>query len=567
MLRLLIVLWVCGMSATLATAETRVALVIGNSDYANTPRLVNPMNDARALTDKLKGMGFEVMAHENLDGQGMRRALGAFTEAALRADLALVFYAGHGIEMSGRNYLIPVDAEMRSEATAQFEALALDDVISAVRLAGSLGIVMLDACRDNPFASKMQRNSGTRSLSRGLAPVNVEGEQGLVVSFAAQEGSTAADGDGTNSPYTAALLKVIDEPGLEVGRLFRRVRAQVRETTKGQQVPVERMQLPDKAIYFVPDGAAPEAQPVVQPVAPPRGPVARDPMVIYLEAVASGELEPLNDFVSRYPDHPRTKDARNLIAMLQDDAFWAQIVAEDTVQAYRRYLIAFSDGQYVDRASERIAALTEPPKATAPVVTQPVVTQPVVSQPVVTQPAAPSTRGDVSPSFDCGRATTSVERAICSSAGLAQQDNDLLAAYQTARNNGWVSQSNQRSWVQQRGAACNGVGWQVVDCVGTISGDRINGLRAGRLSGNISPGFNCAKAGTNVERAICGSDVLGRQDHLLLTLYKSAKSRNTSAARSQGDWIRQRETQCGRQSDVALCVAKTTADRMSALAR
>lgn len=536
-------------------AETRVALVIGNSDYTNAARLENPVNDARALTAKLETLGFDVMAHENLGGQDMRLALGQFTEAALQADLALVFYAGHGIELGGRNFLIPVDAMMRSEATAQFEALALDDILSVVTHAGVLGIVMLDACRDNPFAATIQRNNGTRSLKRGLAPVNVEGEQGMIVSFAAQEGRTAEDGDGGNSPYTTALLEVIDEPGLEVGRMFRKIRAKVREATNGQQVPVERMQLPDKAIYFVPEGASPPPDTTPPPRTDlPRGPVTRDPMVVYLDAVATGEIEPLNEFVSRYPDHPRAKDARKLIALMQDDAFWAQARAEDSVQAYRRYLIVFSDGQYVDEAMARIAALTEAEPVIPPVAAPP----PVVSPP-------PS--NSASPSFDCRRASTAVEHAICSNSDLARQDNDLLSAFQNARSNGWVDVGNQRGWLKQRDAVCTGVAWAVAGCVQTVSGDRINALRSGRLSGNIGSGFNCARASTRVERAICSSDVLGRQDQLLLQVYKSARNRGTSAAASQGSWIGQREARCGRHSDVAWCVASFTADRIGLLAR
>lgn len=550
-----IAIWICVLAVTPALAERRVALVIGNSDYANTARLANPVNDARALSAKLKGLGFEVMTHENLGGQDMRVALGRFTENALNADVALVFYAGHGIEMSGRNYLIPVDAEMRSEATAQFEALALNDVISAVNLSGTLGLVLLDACRDNPFATAMQRNNGTRSLRRGLAPVNVEGEQGLIVSFAAQEGSTADDGAGDNSPYTTALLEVIDEPGLEVGRMFRKVRARVREATNGAQVPVERMQLPDKAIYFVSEGAAAPAPPP-RTAPPPREPVERDPMAVYLDAVTSGELEPLIDFVSRYPDHPRAADARKLIALMQDDAFWKTVRQEDTLSAYRRYVIVFPDGQHVKEALARVAALSEPETPAPPPVT-----------PTPTPTPAPPPAASVRPSFDCNKASNAVERAICGNVALARQDNDLLDAYNRAGANGWVSRANQVSWIKQRGAACNGVGWRVADCVQTISRDRINALRAGRLSGNVAPGFNCGKARTAVERAICSSDVLGRQDQLLLQLYKSARSRNTAAARGQSSWIRSRESRCGGHGDVAWCVAAYTADRMIVLTR
>ncbi len=353
-----------------ALAEVRVALVIGNSAYQNATPLRNPANDARAVAAKFETLGFEVDLHEDLTGQQFRIALGTFTEKALRADIAVVFYAGHGIEMSGQNYLIPIDAQMRSEATAQFETISLEQALSTVRLAKKLGIVMLDACRDNPFGAQMVRNNGTRSLSRGLAPVSVEGESGIVVSFAAQEGRTADDGDGMHSPYTQALLAAVDEPGLEVGRLFRRVRSQVRELTNDRQVPIERMQLPDEAIYLAGAETGPVIQPPVEPEEPEvvEAPVVReDPLVVYLDAVASGERQPLEDFLARYPNHSRAPDARKLVDDFADREFWDLTVAKNTVSAYRTYMLAFSSGQYVEEAAARIAALEKPAEPVTPV--------------------------------------------------------------------------------------------------------------------------------------------------------------------------------------------------------
>ena len=529
----------------------RVALVLGNAAYEAEVPLRNPGNDAREMAAALERLGFEVTLATDQAQSASLDTIEGFVRTAVDAEIALFYYSGHGLQLDDANYLLPVDLDVTSPSSVQYRALDAGLILADLEAVAQTSIMILDACRDNPFATTMQRNNGTRSLRRGLAPVNVEGEQGLVVSFAAQEGSTAEDGAGGNSPYTAALLEVIDEPGLEVGRMFRKVRAKVREATNGAQVPVERMQLPDKAIYFVAEGAAVPAPP--PPSRPAPGPVERDPMAVYLDAVTSGELEPLIDFVSRYPDHPRAEDARKLIALMQDDAFWAQVNEENTVLAYRRYVIAFPEGQHVNEALARIAALSEPEK-------------PAPAPPPISNPSPPPA-ASVRPSFDCNKASTAVERAICSSADLARQDNDLLDAYNRARGNGWVSRTNQVSWIKQRGAACNGVGWRVADCVQTVSGDRINALRAGRLSGNVAPGFNCSRASTAVERAICSSDVLGRQDQLLLQLYKSARSRNTSAARAQSSWIRSRESRCGGHSDVAWCVAAYTADRMIALSR
>lgn len=355
-------------AAGTSQAQNRVALVIGNSSYQNASVLANPSNDARAMADKLGKIGFDVMLRENLSGQDFRVALGEFTEKALGSEIALVFYAGHGIEMGGRNYLIPVDARMRSEATATFETIALDSMLTTVRQAGKLGMIMLDACRDNPFAAAMERTDGTRSLRRGLAPVSIEGQSGILVSFAAQAGATAADGDTMHSPYTTALLQVLDEPGLEIGRMFRKVRQLVRDATGGQQVPIERMQLPDEAIYLVAAPAPGEDYTPPQDTDPDpvKPPPREDPLLVFLEAVKSGSKEELEDFVRRYPDHPKADDARKLLLDMADTEFWEYTVSQDTEDAYRTYLIAFPEGRYADEAKARLAAYNKPKPAPTP---------------------------------------------------------------------------------------------------------------------------------------------------------------------------------------------------------
>jgi hypothetical protein len=440
-----------------AAAQDKVALVIGNATYVNATTLANPLNDARAVGDKLQSIGFEVDLYEDLDGQEFRVALGAFSEKALNADLALVFYAGHGIEMNGQNYLIPIDARMKSEATAQFEAVPLEQVLGAVREAGKLGMVMLDACRDNPFANSITRKNGTRAVSRGLAPVSVEGEKGILVSFAAEAGRTADDGDAEHSPYTAALLQVLDQPGLEVGRMFRTVRAKVRETTKDQQVPIEQMQLPDEEIYLVsgpaPDpDASPDPAPItkVTPTPPPQ----EDPTVVYFAAIKAGTVEALNDFIQRYPTHPKAEEARKIMASMEDDAFWETTKAAGTVAAYRRYLLVFPDGNYAADAADWLA-LAQPP----------------VVEPAPAPPVQPLT---VSPTFDCGLAKTDAEIAICSSNELAQQDHLMVGAYKRAIARGTMTKSQQREWVAYRDAVCTGP--SAVQCVYTVTNERIAAL-------------------------------------------------------------------------------------------
>jgi len=338
-----------------AWAETRVALVIGNSTYANAPILPNPSKDAIAIAEKLRAIGFDVVLQENLDGQAFRVALGEFTEKALNADIVLVFYAGHGIELNGQNYLIPIDAKMKSEATAQFEAIPLEQIMGPVREAGKLGLVMLDACRNNPFATTMSRSNGTRSVSRGLAPISVEGETGVLISFAAEAGKTADDGDGQHSPYTAALLDVLDTPGLELGRMFRSVRAKVKETTKGVQVPIEQAQLPDEDIYLVP---ASGTVAVTTDPGTPQPSVTEDPLLIYLAALQSGQRDQMEDFIRRYPNDPRAADARAVVAGMAETEFWATTQIKNTEDSYRAYLLGFPSCRYRDQAEARIAALT-----------------------------------------------------------------------------------------------------------------------------------------------------------------------------------------------------------------
>jgi uncharacterized caspase-like protein len=174
-------------------AEKRVALVIGNSTYAKVPALPNPANDAGAVAALLTNAGFDVVETKtNLDVSSLRRALRDFTGAVRDADVAVVFYAGHGIEMNGTNYLVPVDAVLERDIDVEDEAVSLDRVSQIIEPAKRLRVVIIDACRDNPFASGMKRTIGTRSVGRGLAKVDVTTADTLVA-FAAKAGSTAAD--------------------------------------------------------------------------------------------------------------------------------------------------------------------------------------------------------------------------------------------------------------------------------------------------------------------------------------------------------------------------------------
>ena len=239
-----------------ALAASRVALVIGNAAYAHAPALSNPLNDAADIGATLARLGFSVTRLQNADYATLRRGLQEFTRTASGSDVAVVFYAGHGIEVDQRNYLVPVDARLASDQDVEFETVPLDLVLRSVERAGGLRLVILDACRENPFASSMRRAGTTRSIGRGLARVEPSGN--TLVAYAARGGTVALDGKGRNSPYTEALLAHLKEPGLEVGMMFRRVRDSVLASTRRQQEPFWYGSLSSEGVYL---NAAPATKP------------------------------------------------------------------------------------------------------------------------------------------------------------------------------------------------------------------------------------------------------------------------------------------------------------------
>jgi hypothetical protein len=227
----------------------RVALVIGNSAYRNAPALPNPPNDAGDLAAALNRLGFAVTLVTDASFDEMRRSLIALGRDAAGADMAAVYFAGHGMEISGENWLIPVDAELKKDTDALNEAISLRSVMLQVSNTTSLGLIILDACRNNPFAAKMQRSLALRTaVSGGLGRIEPVGN--VLVAYAARDGTTALDGDGRNSPFTAALLHNIETPGGEVTFMFRNVRDDVMEVTRNEQQPFVYGSLSRKAIYL-----------------------------------------------------------------------------------------------------------------------------------------------------------------------------------------------------------------------------------------------------------------------------------------------------------------------------
>jgi tetratricopeptide (TPR) repeat protein len=219
-----------------ATTTRRVALVIGNGAYQNVHPLANPPRDARLVADALRAVGFqEVTLANDLTRDKFFDTLHAFALAAEKADWAVVYYAGHGLEIGGVNYMVPVDAKLAVDKDAETEAVALEQVIAAVGAARKLHLVMLDACRDNPFAPAMQRTIALKLVDKGLS--NIEPGAGFMVVYAAKHGETALDGKGIDSPFAIAVARDVKEPHIEVRKLFDIVRDDVWNSTKHEQQP------------------------------------------------------------------------------------------------------------------------------------------------------------------------------------------------------------------------------------------------------------------------------------------------------------------------------------------
>ncbi|HMB46712.1 MAG TPA: caspase domain-containing protein [Afifellaceae bacterium] len=235
--------------AALPAGEHRVALVMGNSAYVNTTALPNPKNDARLIAKSLEAVGFEVTLVIDADQAAMKQAMLQFGRALRKnATTGLFYYAGHGVQVHGKNYLIPVNATIAAEDEIDLEGIDVNDFLQLMNRSKSrVNIVVLDACRNNPFARSFRSAGG--GAGDGLAPVRAP--RGTYIAYATGPGQVAVDGDGDNSPYTQALSRAITEPGLSLETVFKRTRASVLEATDEQQVPWETSSITGE-FYFRP---------------------------------------------------------------------------------------------------------------------------------------------------------------------------------------------------------------------------------------------------------------------------------------------------------------------------
>jgi uncharacterized caspase-like protein len=313
----------CGTWIGSAAAENRIALVIGNSAYQSVSPLPNPANDAKSMTELLKSAGFEVVAAPDLTQSDMRRTISDFAgkAAALGRDtVTLVFYAGHGLQVDGENFLVPVDARIAREADVPLQTVRLNDLVSALSAVPiKLRLFFLDACRNNPF-SEINKVTG-----RGLAIVDAP--SGSLVAYSTAPGTEAQDGDGANSPFTTALLNVAKEPGVPIEQALKRVRYLVHEATENQQTPWESSSLIGDFAFF-----PGEAQAGTTP-AGARANVQTASASAGVGAAGTAGAKPTRS-VESWRQELRPRSPREAYEI---------VIREDTVEAYQAYLVLFGN--------------------------------------------------------------------------------------------------------------------------------------------------------------------------------------------------------------------------------
>ncbi|MER9163986.1 caspase domain-containing protein [Mesorhizobium sp. M0715] len=242
-----------------AQPQRRVALVIGNGTYAEAGTLANPVNDALDIADKLRSIGFEVIEGNDLGKRELERSMGAFSDALQGAGVGLFYYAGHGLQVDGRNYIVPVDARLDVPVKLQLEAVPIDEVLDIMEQQTKVSLVFLDACRNNPFARSLSRTATTRSAKALAGLAQFESTRGSFIAFSTAPGAVAMDGSGRNSPFAAALLRHIAEPGQSINDMMIAVRRDVVSQTRETQRPWEQGSLLER-FEFVSDGQPAEPQ-------------------------------------------------------------------------------------------------------------------------------------------------------------------------------------------------------------------------------------------------------------------------------------------------------------------
>lgn len=296
----------------------RVALIIGNSTYEHAPVLPNPANDTADVAAAFSELGYEVQLLEDATRGDLLDALKVFRSESLGAEHSIIYYAGHGVEIDRQNYLIPIDAKLSADIDVEYEAIPLDLLVVAASGAKNLQLVVLDACRDNPFLEQMTRTVATRSIGRGLATFEPAGNS--LVAYSAREGTVALDGSGKNSPYATAFLSALKQPDLEIGQFFRHVRDNVIQVTKSKQEPFLYGSLSSKPVFFSPQGRPP-AQNLDVAKQAPETQISKEALLSielsFWESIRDGnEPTDFEDYIDRYPNGQFRSLAQRRLAAL-----------------------------------------------------------------------------------------------------------------------------------------------------------------------------------------------------------------------------------------------------------
>lgn len=297
-------------------AGRRMALVIGNATYKAAPVLKNPLNDAQALATKLTALGFDVRVATDLDGEKFQRSVGEFCadlkKSGEKADAALLFFAGHGVQVRGENYLLPVDGDIRSEVDLKLRTVHLNVVLEAMASAARTSVVLLDCCRENPLPRLIAADGRSRSVRGDFGLAGMDAPSGAFVAFATQPDNVAEDGTGANSPFTEALIQYIDRPDTPISEMMIHVRRTVYEHTSGRQIPWDRSELFEPFMFKASDHRVVD----VRELSPEEKELAREEE--YWKLIKdSGNVELLRSFVQQFPKSSRRREALDLVDTLR----------------------------------------------------------------------------------------------------------------------------------------------------------------------------------------------------------------------------------------------------------
>ncbi|MGH6848419.1 MAG: caspase family protein [Methylocella sp.] len=500
-----------------ANAEKRVALVVGNSAYRNVPPLTNPANDAKLIAGTLQSLGFELVggsAQLDLDRPGFEAIVKRFGTLLQGAEVGLFYYAGHGVQVRGENYLVPVSANPEREADVDFEMLNTSLVMRQMEGASTrLNLVLLDACRNNPFGTR-----ATRSASRGLA--QMEAPEGSIISFATQPGSVASDGEDGDSPYTKALAETMRRPGLDIFKVFNDVGLEVKKRTGGNQQPWLSASPITGSFYFA---TAPEEQPQAVATAP----------------VPSSKPLPLAPAPAAPPQ--QTNEAQQI---------WGTIQNTTSVAVLERYIREFPASFYADIARARLEELTKN-QVSAPAASAPLAPPPPMSVSALEQKPEPAYRNDPPkvtryPNMDAPgndapwvRGIANVEE--CES--LCLSDPACAGYTYNIKYTTCIPKTAIGPLTRPGDPAITGV----------VERQSREAVLQGLSVEEAKPSFDCLKARAPVEHAICASQTLSRLDSELSNLYHAWTASHSGAAASVSQY-HQREFLAARKS----CGANTT---------